>query len=247
MGDNQTNNMVCAPQYTQAAANKSDSVVSAVNGICGADYQVVTWYWTSPAGFSGRTVEPHVAVYTKDSTVPAQEPFEPEGGSSNPHTAEKGCLALFHIWDGDQCFNEEFRSKFDECIASAGVANMADEIRAAVPEILAPIIPQPVLEVAPCSNMDSDLQQVLGDFFDQIDMMVTKDGQLSQEELAKVLGEDMAKQCITAFDNNGDKQLTKEEWIEGGLQEAQLESDGGVQRIAALREAINQVQEDSTM
>ena len=24
--------------------------------------------------------------------------------------AEKGCLALFHIWDGDQCFNEEFRS-----------------------------------------------------------------------------------------------------------------------------------------
>ena len=42
-----------------------------------------------------------------------------------------------------------------------------------------------------------------------------QDGQLSQEELAKVLGEDMAKQCITAFDNNGDKQLTKEEWIEG--------------------------------
>jgi len=88
-------------------------------------------------------------VYSKDSTVPAQEPFEPEGGSSNPHTAEKGCLALFHIWDGDQCFNEEFRSKFDECIASAGVANMADEILEPVlhmdDEILAPAAPQPVL------------------------------------------------------------------------------------------------------
>ena len=53
---------------------------------------------------------------------------------------------------------------------------MADEILPAQPEVLKihPVIPQPVLEVAPCSNMESDLQQVLGDFFDQIDMMVTK-------------------------------------------------------------------------
>ena len=42
-----------------------------------------------------------------------------------------------------------------------------------------------------------------------------QDGQLSHEELAKVFGEDMAKGCISAFDKNKDKQLSREEWIEG--------------------------------
>merc|ERR1712166_1031263 len=113
--------MVCMGNYTQAAESKSDKSKKTVNAICGADYHVQTWRWSPPAGFCGRAVEPHVAVYAKDTALPVRL------DGRNPHTAEAGCLALFHIWDGDICFDESFRTTFDECVSTAGIANMSDD------------------------------------------------------------------------------------------------------------------------
>jgi len=183
-------------------------------------------------------------VYSKDSTVPAQEPFEPEGGSSNPHTAEKGCLALFHIWDGDQCFNEEFRSKFGECIASAGVANMADEILEITPMVEHVLIRQPVP-----SHFNAQEMQAIDAFFTQIDMLVTKDGQLSRSELALVIGEEASNQFMTDYDTDGDKQISRSEFVSGVLAElANLPSDEArASWLVEMNNALDRAQEDSTM
>ena len=57
-----------------------------------------------------------------------------------------------------------------------------------------------------------------------------QDGRLSHAELAKVLGEDMAQQCITAFDKDQDKLLSKEEWIEGRTDRNPIDVDSCLRR-----------------
>merc|ERR1739848_594707 len=64
----------------------------------------------------------------------------------------------------------------------------------------------------------------MGALFDRIDAIVTKDGTASKEELTAVFGEH-AEEFLKFCDDDSDKKLTKEEFVNGIVADAKEMSD----------------------
>ena len=103
--------MVCAPEFTQEAANESESIEDAMKTLDSAKWQYTSWVWEAPhPGWGGRVTEPVFAVYPAELAAVADMP---RSGNENPHARHDDCVMMAHTHDGWFLRDESFKEEFD--------------------------------------------------------------------------------------------------------------------------------------